>query len=93
MIKNLKLKNFKGIKEGALDFAPITILIGPNNSGKTTILEALLLAPNPFRQVPYQLPKPYNQMAIDVISLLPGTLNTNFSKSGIDIRMAESMII
>ena len=53
MIKQLKIKNLKGIKEGVLDLFPLTILIGSNNSGKTTILEALFLAPNPFRKVPY----------------------------------------
>lgn len=44
MIKELFLKNFRGIKSGRLeDFAQVSILIGPNNSGKTTILEALYL--------------------------------------------------
>ncbi|MCD6263800.1 AAA family ATPase [Candidatus Bathyarchaeota archaeon] len=52
----LQLRNFKGVKNGEVEFAPLTILIGPNNSGKTTILEALFLAPNPFREVPYILP-------------------------------------
>jgi AAA15 family ATPase/GTPase len=42
MIKKLFLKNFRGIKTGHLkDFSQINILLGPNNSGKTTILEAL----------------------------------------------------
>lgn len=53
MIRKLKLENFKGIKNGELEFAPLTILLGANNSGKTTVLEALFLAPNPFRDVPY----------------------------------------
>ena len=53
MIKTLELKNFRGIKEGKIELAPMTILLGPNNSGKTTILEALYLAPNPFREAPY----------------------------------------
>jgi hypothetical protein len=44
MIKDLFLKNFRGINTGTLeDFAQFTVLIGPNNSGKTTILEALYL--------------------------------------------------
>ena len=44
MIKELSLKNFRGINTGKLeDFAQFNILIGPNNSGKTTILEALYL--------------------------------------------------
>ena len=44
MIKELFLKNFRGIKTGHLkDFSRINILLGPNNSGKSTILEALYL--------------------------------------------------
>jgi len=53
MIKTLRLKNFRGIKEGEIDFGPMTILLGPNNSGKTTILESLFLAPNPIRPTTY----------------------------------------
>lgn len=53
MITKLALKNFKGVKEGCLEFAPLTILLGANNSGKTTVLEALFLAPNPLRTIPY----------------------------------------
>jgi energy-coupling factor transporter ATP-binding protein EcfA2 len=53
VIKRLRLENFKGVVEGEVELDKLTILVGPNNSGKTTILEALFLAPNPFRQVPY----------------------------------------
>lgn len=44
LIKGIKVRNFRGIREGELKLSPLTILIGPNNSGKTTILEALLLS-------------------------------------------------
>jgi predicted ATPase len=53
MIHQLRLRNFKGVVEGEAELDKLTILVGPNNSGKTTILEALFLAPNPLRQVPY----------------------------------------
>ena len=53
MITKLKLENFKGIKKGEIELAPLTILLGPNNAGKTTILEALFLASNPLRKTPY----------------------------------------
>lgn len=44
MIKELFLMNFRGIKSGRLeDFSRFNILLGPNNSGKSTILEALYL--------------------------------------------------
>jgi predicted ATPase len=44
MIEELFLKNFRGIKAGYIkDFSQINILLGPNNSGKSTILESLYL--------------------------------------------------
>jgi hypothetical protein len=45
MITNLTLRDFRGIAEGTIqDFAQVNVFVGPNNSGKTTILEALYLA-------------------------------------------------
>ena len=53
MIRKLRLENFRGVVKGEIELDKLTILVGANNSGKTTILEALFLAPNPFRAVPY----------------------------------------
>ncbi len=39
----LKIENFRGIRSGTIQFHNHTVLIGPNNSGKTTIIEALAL--------------------------------------------------
>jgi len=69
MIKRLRLENFKGVVEGEVELNKLTILVGPNNSGKTTILEALFLAPNPFRLVPY-----YPPTAIEVLQECHKTL-------------------
>ena len=45
MIKRLVIHRFRGIKQGTLeDFGKINVLIGPNNSGKTAVLEMLYLA-------------------------------------------------
>ena len=44
MIKSLALRSFKSWHDlQALDFGPITGLFGPNSSGKTSLLQALLL--------------------------------------------------
>ena len=43
LVTSLKITNFRGIKEGTVRLGRVTILVGPNGSGKTTILEALLL--------------------------------------------------
>lgn len=44
MIKTWSLKNFKSVSaETSLDFAPLTIFAGANSSGKSTILQSILL--------------------------------------------------
>lgn len=44
MLKELKISNFRGFgKEVAVRFAPITVLIGRNNAGKSSIIKFLLM--------------------------------------------------
>lgn len=43
MITNIKLENFKCFRRLDLNPKPLTILIGPNGTGKSTVLQALLL--------------------------------------------------
>jgi len=42
-LKSFAIKNFKAFRNGVLNLAPLTILIGENSSGKSSILQALLL--------------------------------------------------
>ncbi len=45
MITAIEIENLRGIREGALHkLAPLTILTGPNACGKSTVLDALLVA-------------------------------------------------
>ena len=45
------LENFRVFKEYTwFDFAPITILVGPNNSGKSSLIKALLLFQDNIKQ-------------------------------------------
>lgn len=39
----IEIEGFRGIKSGKVTFGDFTVLIGPNNSGKTTIIESLAL--------------------------------------------------
>lgn len=39
----IEIENFRGIRSGKVQFRDHTVLIGPNNSSKTTIVEALAL--------------------------------------------------
>ena len=45
MIKALEIENFKGIGERQrIEFAPITLLFGPNSAGKSTVIQSLIYA-------------------------------------------------
>ena len=40
-LRSLKLKNFKSIAHGAVEFKPLTVLVGMNSSGKSSLLQAI----------------------------------------------------
>ncbi len=41
MIKTFRVQNYKALHDMTLELTPIHVLIGPNDSGKTSVLEAL----------------------------------------------------
>lgn len=41
MIEAIHFKNFKALRDTTLPLGPLTLIVGPNGSGKTTALEAL----------------------------------------------------
>lgn len=49
IVRHMSIKNFRGIKYGAVDFQGHTLLMGGNNAGKSTICEALELVLGPER--------------------------------------------
>ena len=40
-LSSLRLRNFKGFESFDLNFRPFTLLVGPNNAGKSTLLSAI----------------------------------------------------
>ncbi len=48
VITSIEMKKFRGIVQGKLeDLTPLVILVGPNASGKSTVLDALLIGASP----------------------------------------------
>lgn len=41
MITRIRIENYKALRDVTIDLTPIHVLIGPNDSGKTSILEAV----------------------------------------------------
>ena len=48
MLRSLHIQNFKCLRDTTLELGPFTVLIGPNDSGKTRILDALRLLGQTF---------------------------------------------
>jgi energy-coupling factor transporter ATP-binding protein EcfA2 len=49
VIKKVSIEKLRGIASGSLDdLAAVNVIVGPNNSGKSTILDALLLGASRF---------------------------------------------
>ncbi|MEZ4434380.1 MAG: AAA family ATPase [bacterium] len=45
MLKSLEIERLRGIRQGRIEnFAPLSVLVGQNGSGKSTVLDALLIA-------------------------------------------------
>jgi hypothetical protein len=41
MLQRLELKNYRGFSEHAFDLRPTSVIVGHNNAGKSTVVEAL----------------------------------------------------
>jgi len=43
LLNKISLKNYKAFEKAEIELKPITILIGPNNSGKSSLIQSILL--------------------------------------------------
>ena len=51
-LSRLEIENFRGIRSAKIDFGDTTVLIGENDSGKTSLLEAICLVLSPSVEKP-----------------------------------------
>ncbi len=61
MIVQLKLHNFRGFDEHVLPLSNVTMVVGPNNAGKSSIVEALrlvALVTSRYRSLQFRQPPP-----------------------------------
>jgi predicted ATPase len=50
MTKRLRIRNFKAFRDQQLEFAPLTLLVGLNGSGKSSVLQSFLALRQSFNQ-------------------------------------------
>ena len=73
MIDRLRVENFKCLRDVAINFAPLTVLIGPNDSGKSSLLDALFLLGQSTRQPLIHHPPPENSVFVRGVGRGPST--------------------
>ena len=50
VLAGITLKNFKSVREAEISIKPLTILLGANSAGKSSVLQALVLMSQNFRE-------------------------------------------
>ncbi len=86
MLTELELNNFRGFRSLKLtELKPVNLIVGSNNSGKTSLLEALLLAADPKRiQQLYTLFRP--QQGDSALRYYRWLLRDGASETGASLR-------
>ena len=51
LITNLSIKNFKALKDLTIPMSKLVCLIGENNSGKSSLLQAVCFSGGRFKQI------------------------------------------
>ncbi|MCY4000159.1 MAG: DUF2813 domain-containing protein [Bacteroidetes bacterium] len=82
-IKSLEIRNFRGVKNLKLDLDETTVLIGENNTGKTSIMDALRLCLSEIN--------PQQELVFEPLDFhLPGHLSDPSSSDPIEITITFS---
>lgn len=82
----LYLENFAKIKKANIELNGITVIAGPNNTGKSTVGKALYCIFNSF----YDLDKKLNNEKVNkIINIIYKSLRINLAMKNIDLRIIE----
>jgi predicted ATPase len=73
MIKKVEINNFKSHKDTKLDFSNLTVLCGANSSGKSSVIQALLLLRESY----------FNKSQFDYLDLKSNPVNIGTAKDAL----------
>lgn len=79
MITRLEVDGFKSLRNFAVDLEPFTVLVGPNDAGKSNILEALALAAAAEQTTPEEALKRGRGSSLDKFSRHGATTGTKIA--------------
>lgn len=91
MLKQIRLQNFRRFEDHIIPFRPSTIIVGPNNAGKSTVVEALRLVSfvtNRYRNLAFHRPPDWLTSGVGSMGVAPSLkdLRTNLQTVFFDYR-------
>src|SRR5690606_28610528 len=92
MLRQLKLANFRGFRTHTLPFRHLAIVVGKNNAGKSTIVEALRLiavVTARYRNLPYKYPPSWTGLPRRSVGVSPSLKGLGLSFASLFHRYAD----
>lgn len=86
MLRELKLRNFRGFADHRLPLRDLTVIVEKNNAGKTTLVEALRLLSvvvSRYKNLTYRRPPAWTELPIREYGVAPSLRNLEINFQGI----------
>jgi energy-coupling factor transporter ATP-binding protein EcfA2 len=92
MLTKIRLRNFRGFSDHELPILPLTLIVGRNNAGKSTIIEALrfiALATARYQTVPYIDPPEELDIPDNLRGISPSLRDIDFDRINLFYRYGK----
>ncbi len=86
MLREIRLRNFRGFDDHQLPLKDLTVIVGKNNAGKTTLVEALRLLSivvSRYRNLTYRRPPVWTDLPHRDYGVAPSLRNLEINFQGI----------